>query len=564
MKIFHKIWASFSLLIVAYTLSTAVGFFLSVKTEDGLTHVATLSEAANSIREARDAFAKQAQRMQDAVIFGDPEALDAAHDSRKATAKALLELSGLNWKRDDEQLGHLVTTHRQLSKDAFPIFKKLAEGSEQDELISQSSAINKRIKSLRASLDHRVSQYGRDLHKELQALDAQTRKQRWSNLVLFFGGLLLSLIMVAVVIRRQVTKPLAEAVIMLKELGAGRIKGRLSVTSSDEIAHMSMALNHFADSYAAKVRAARGISAGQRDVALELSSDGDILGIAFNQMLQSLRESAIDVQRKNVDLQQKIRHQELARQQLGGVERSLVEASRRAEQHSRALAENANNQTSTSSSISVAVTSMHRTTKSTLRVVEEMKLLASEAANQADAGEFQMRETSKAMSVIVRSAMSIHAIVKLIQEIASQTNLLALNAAVEAARAGEHGKGFAVVAGEVRELALRSGKAAIETGELLDQTTDAVDRGGSIVKSTSDTFMQMKRSINALAALSQDVSIGAMSIEESSKLLSGAASEISNGTEQVSTQSNELAADATSLGSHVAALQLAITELRRT
>lgn len=65
-------------------------------------------------------------------------------------------------------------------------------------------------------------------------------------------------------------------------------------------------------------------------------------------------------------------------------------------------------------------------------------------------------------------------ITELISSIAEQTNLLALNAAIEAARAGQNGLGFNVVAEEIRELAIKSVKAAEDISNLIASIQDEI------------------------------------------------------------------------------------------
>ncbi len=132
---------------------------------------------------------------------------------------------------------------------------------------------------------------------------------------------------------------------------------------------------------------------------------------------------------------------------------------------------------------------------------------------QAQEGSRSMSEMLVAIGEIETSSKEIEQIMKVIDDIAFQPNILALNAAIEAARAGDAGKGFAVVADEVRNLAGKSAEAAQQTGELINKSIEAVNRGSELAGVTS----------NAL----NDIVTG---VEEISEVMNGIASA---NTEQV-------------------------------
>ena len=103
------------------------------------------------------------------------------------------------------------------------------------------------------------------------------------------------------------------------------------------------------------------------------------------------------------------------------------------------------------------------------------------------------------MAVLGEQTARIEQIVDLIGDIADQTDLLSLNAAIEAARAGEFGKGFSVVATEVRKLADRSSRAALEMAELIQAVLGEVKELARNIGEASREAAAFQKGLSGLA-----------------------------------------------------------------
>ncbi|WP_224718371.1 methyl-accepting chemotaxis protein [Pectobacterium versatile] len=131
--------------------------------------------------------------------------------------------------------------------------------------------------------------------------------------------------------------------------------------------------------------------------------------------------------------------------------------------------------------------------------------LVMDASDTANQGGEQVSKAVNTMHDIAQSSHRIAEITSMINSIAFQTNILALNAAVEAARAGEQGRGFAVVASEVRSLAQRSAQAAKEIDTLIAESVSQINNGAALVNGAGKTMEGIVQSVTQVHNIMKDI-----------------------------------------------------------
>ena len=273
---------------------------------------------------------------------------------------------------------------------------------------------------------------------------AEARSARLMLLSLGGAGLLLGLVL-AGWITRSITAPLQQALRVAQSVAAGDLRSRVQVTSHDEAGQLLQALSD--------------MNASLTRIVQEVRRGSDTIATATSQIAAG-----------NLDL------------------------SSRTEEQAAALEQT-----------TASMQELSGTVKQNFDSGKMANELAESASQVAVRGGDVVGQVVHTMEAINTSSRKIADIIGVIDSIAFQTNILALNAAVEAARAGEQGRGFAVVASEVRGLAGRAANAAREIKALINDSTQQVQAGATLVNHAGDSIAQLVQSVRQVSSIMAEI-----------------------------------------------------------
>lgn len=396
-------------------------------------------------------------------------------------------------------------------------------------------------------------------------------------------------VILAVLVARQVTRPLGELEGAARRIAAGDYDVRVPVRTRDELGEVAVAVNSMVDRITAIARRQETEHAALQQQIMRLLdevstvAEGDLtveaevtagalgaLADSFNYMIGELRQI---VGRVNDVTRQVAESTEQVLVTTGALTRATEQQAARVAETSAAVETMAGSiqQVSANAAVSARVArDAHSSAEAGAQAV---------AATVAGMGRIrdQVRETAKKIKQLGESSQEIGAIVSLIQDVADRTELLALNAAIQAAMAGEHGKGFAVVAEEVRRLAERTSEASKQITTLVKniqaETTDAVVAmeegtrevvaGSRLADEAGQSLQAIDTIVGQLAELIEAISLAAEQQARASAGIARAMNEISEvthgtavGTEHAAASVATLARLATDLRASVAAFRL--------
>ena len=322
------------------------------------------------------------------------------------------------------------------------------------------------------------------------------------------------------VVRHAFVAPLKMFMARVQSLAKGHMEDDLALSGrKDELGEVDRAMGEMLTALRHSAREVDKITGGALDANIEIRSDTDQLSIAIQIMAEKLREVIVEAHERIDD---------------------VVNSSAITSDSAREISDGVNEQAQATQQASAAVEQMAASVRQSADNAGETEQTANEAAIEA-------RESGASVEKAVGAMQTIAERITIIQEIARQTDLLALNAAVEAARAGEHGRGFAVVASEVRKLAERSQEAAMEIGQLSEETVQVSGQAGKRLEALVPKISRTAELVAEISTMTREQSVGAEQINDAIRSLDMATRRNADAAKRASETSAGLAQNADGL-----------------
>ncbi|MBC3346463.1 methyl-accepting chemotaxis protein [Pseudomonas sp. SWRI196] len=473
-------------------------------------------EQYQAITEAKQAFMLARYEVRGYTANSNPE------NERKAVAQldaTLASLQPLNAYFASTRQGELrqleaALTQYRSSVQAFTL--AIAEAAQaRKEMTDQGTTI--------VSLSEQLYQI------QLDRRDAESAQARTLQLVSTLLALLVGII-AAVIITRQITRPLRETLAVVERIAGGDLSHTPIVTRRDELGVLQQGIARMGVTL-------RDLISGIRDGVTQIASAAEQLSAVTEQT-----SAGVNSQKVETDQVATAMHEMTA---------TVQEVARNAEEASQAAAAADGEARAGDQVVNEAIAQIER--------------LASEVERSTDA-----------MTVLQQESDKIGSVMDVIKAVAEQTNLLALNAAIEAARAGEAGRGFAVVADEVRGLAQRTQKsteeieglvAGLQNGTqqvaaVMNNSRSLTDSSVALTRKAGVSLENITRTVSNIQSMNQQIAAAAEEQSAVAEEISRSIINVRDVSEQTAAASEETAASSVELARLGNQLQMMVSHFR--
>ncbi len=339
--------------------------------------------------------------------------------------------------------------------------------------------------------------------RDIESAQANRLQLITTLLVLLFG------IAAAVIITRQITRPLRETLDVVERIASGDLSHDLRVTRRDELGVLQQGIARMGTTL-------RDLIGGIRDGVTQIASAAEELSAVTEQT-----SAGVNSQKIETDQVATAMHEMTA---------TVQEVARNAEQASQAAA-------------------------GADAEAREGDNVVNQAIDQIERLAVEVGRSTEAMAVLQQESDKIGSVMDVIKAVAEQTNLLALNAAIEAARAGEAGRGFAVVADEVRGLAQRTQKsteeiqtlvAALQSGtqhvaSVMNNSRVLTDSSVTLTRQAGTSLQGITRTVSNIQSMNQQIAAAAEQQSAVAEEISRSIVNVRDVSEQTAAASDETA-----------------------
>ena len=360
--------------------------------------------------------------------------------------------------------------------------------------------------------------------RDNESASANTIQLISTLLVLLFG------ICAAVVITRQITRPLRETLDVVERIAAGDLSQNLRITRRDDLGVLQQGIARMGTTL-------RELIGGIRDGVTQIASAAEELSAVTEQT-----SAGVNSQKIETDQVATAMHEMTA---------TVQEVARNAEDASQAAA--------------AADGEAREGDRVVNQAIDQIERLAVEVAR-----------STEAMAVLQQESDKIGSVMDVIKAVAEQTNLLALTAAIEAARAGEAGRGFAVVADEVRGLAQRTQKsteeiqtlvAALQSGtqqvaSVMNTSRGLTDSSVTLTRQAGTSLQGITRTVSNIQSMNQQIAAAAEQQSAVAEEISRSIINVRDVSEQTAAASDETAKSSVELARLGNQLQMMVSHFK--
>ena len=246
LSIAGRIWLSFSILVLGYTVLMLQGAWVGKFTQEKNHLISNhLFPAALQAQNILTAFKEQSRLFEEAILSGENEQL------QQASKKSLFITEQLSELISDKQLPAAITSQARRNRDSYqlfiaealPTYTRMLTFAPDEEMRRQAAATGLAAQQLLANLVNLENNLAAEMKQQLQTINSQSQRHKIISIVVFISAVALSILLVWFILSRFILSPLQETVQMANLLASGSLSHELPIHHHDEIGELTKAMN---------------------------------------------------------------------------------------------------------------------------------------------------------------------------------------------------------------------------------------------------------------------------------------------------------------------------------